>query len=370
MFNQEQLQALLSFEGGDHQVVSLYLDTDLTRESIDGVRLQARGFMKEIGPDFRDDAEAVERYLNSEYDWTTPGLALFSCAPLSFFVAHPVNVAFRNRVRLGARPYVKPLTHFLDYYAHYGVILIDRVGARFFEYDLGELLSSDGFMGEEVRKLKRGGGSSATGMRGGQGNNQREEAIVQRNLRQAAAAAARFFDNKEIRRLFLGGTSETASQFQDQLSRRLQSCLAGTFAIDMGSGEHEVRARALELLQEANARREEQLVDRLITFATSKREGNAVLGLADTLKALGEGRVQTLVLSDGYRVPGYVGQSTGFLFAFNGHAPEAASEELVAVEDIVESAIKLTLSQGGHVEVIAGNPELEAAGRIGAILRF
>ncbi len=368
MFNQEQLQALLSFAGNGADILSLYLNTDLTQESKDAVRLRVRSLLKEVGPEFKDDVEAIERYLAYEFDWMKPGLVIFSCAPKAFFDAYPTNVAFRNRVRMGKKPYVKPLTHFLDFYAHYGVIMVDRVGARIFEFHLGELLDSSGIMGEEVRKLKRGGGSASTGMRGGMGGAEREEEAVQRNLRQAAAEAQKFFANKDIRRLFLAGTAETVSLFRDLLPKQLQSCIAGTFALDMDAGEHEVRARALTLLQEANAEREDKMVADMIT--TAAKGGNAILGLSGTLQAASAGRVQTLIISDGYRTPGYRGLHTGMMLSFNGHEPELAGEEFVEVEDIVEEAIARTLEQGGHVEVISGNEDLEMMGRIGALLRY
>ena len=367
MFNQEQLQALLAFAGNGANVLSLYLDTDLTQESKDAVRLRVRSLLKDTGQEYKDDVEAIERYLAYEFDWMKPGLVIFSCAAQSFFSAYPANVAFRNRLRLGKKPYVKPLTHFLDFYAHYGVIMVDRVGARFFEFHLGELLDTAGIMGEEVRKVNRGGGST-TGIRGGAGVAQREEEIAQRNLRQAAAAAQKFFAHKDIRRLFLAGTAETVALFRDMLPKQLQSCIAGTFALDMNAGEHEVRARALTLLREANAEREARMVDKMIT--TASKGGNAIIGLAGTLQAVSEGRVQTLVISDGYRIPGYRGQTSGMMLSFNGHDPEMAGEEFVEVEDIVEEAIGQTIEQGGHVEIISDNLDLEMAGRIGALLRY
>ena len=47
-----------------------------------------------------------------------------------------------------------------------------------------------------------------------------------------------------------------------------------------------------------------------------------------------------------------------------------SDQELVEVNDVVETAVTYTIEQGGHVEVISGNPQLESAGRIGAILRY
>ena len=245
------------------------------------------------------------------------------------------------------------------------------MGARFFEYHLGELQVTEGFLGEDVRKLKKGSGSSAVGMRGGargvQGGSRHEEEVAQRNMRDAANAAAYFFESKPIRRLFLGGTAENVAQFREMLSKQLQSRIAGSFAIDMTAGEHEVRKQTLKLLQEANQERENRLVRTMIT--TQAKGGSATIGLDDTLQAISDKRVQTLIISDGLRIPGYVQEESGFVVANLALSP-LSDTELLEVADVVDSAVAYTIAQGGSVEVIADNPDLEAAGRIGALLRY
>lgn len=367
MINQDQLQELLSYEGGNQHIFSLYLDTDCTKESMETIKLQVRGLLKEENIQQEKGAEAIEKFLDHSYDWSHPGLAVFANKNGSFFRSYPTAVSFRNRLRVGVKPYVKPIAHLLDHYAHYGVILVDRIGARFFEYHLGELQAADGFMGEDVRKLKKGSGSSAVGMRGGQSGFRHEEEIAQRNLREAAAAAGQFFARKPIRRLFLGGTAETVGQFQDLLPKQLQSCFAGTFPMDMTAGEHEVRQHTLALLDKTNADREQKLVKTLIT--TQAKGGNAVVGLDETLQAISEKRVQTLVISDGYRAPGFVHLESSFVTANLARSP-LSDMEMTEVEDVIDAAVSLTISQGGHVEIINNNPDLEGVGRIGAILRY
>ena len=371
MFTQDHLQELLAFTANGTDVVSVYLDTDCAQQPAETTKLQVKGMLKELDGSNVNDAEVIERYLDHSYDWTRPGLALFSCVDSDFFKAYPVAVSFRNRLRIGRKPYVKPLAHLLDNYAHYGVILVDRVGARFFEYHLGELQVTEGVLGEEVRKIKKGSGSSAVGTRGGargaQGGSRHEEEVAQRNMRDAANAAAYFFDTKPIRRLFLGGTAENVAQFRELLSKQLQSCIAGTFAMDMTAGEHDVRKQALKLLREANQERENRLVQ---TMITSHAKGSAAtIGLDDTLQAISDKRVQTLIISDGLRIPGYVQEESGFVVANLARSP-LSDRELLEVADVVDSAVAFTMAQGGNVEVIVGNPELEAVGKIGAVLRY
>ena len=367
MFSHVDLQELLAFDAGENQVLSLYADADAGQQPRETIKQQLRGLLRQAPAELEADVAVIEKYIDLSHDWSKPGLALFSCQAQDFFRVYPAAVAFRNRLRIGAKPYVKPLAHLLDHYAHYGVVLVDRVGARFFEFHLGELQHTGGVLGEDVRKLKHGGGSSATGMRGGIGGDRAEEEAAGRNLKEAAAAATHFFSNKDIRRLFLGGTTETVSQFRDMLPRRLQSCLAGTFAVEMNASEHEVRERSLALLRGANEQRERKLVEKMMSGAA--QGGLGVIGLESTLAAVSQGRVQTLIVSDGYKAPGLLDTSShSLLDADAGYGQENGHLEPVA--DVVETAVAQTLSHGGHVEIISDNPELEKVGRIGAILRF
>jgi peptide subunit release factor 1 (eRF1) len=147
----------------------------------------------------------------------------------------------------------------------------------------------------------------------------------------------------------------------------MQSCIAGTFPIEMNAGEHEVRQRSLTLLREANVEREKKLVETMVTLQA--KGGNAVVGLDDTLQAISDKRVQTLIISDGFRAPGYIHDESGFLVANLAKSP-LSDKELSQVEDVVDAAVAQTMGQGGHVEIISDNRHLEKAGRIGAVLRY
>lgn len=372
MFSHEHMQELVTYAGNGRGVVSVYLDTDNTRQSVEAIKLTARGLLKEVQPQYDREAQAIERYLDLSYDWSKPGLALFCGKGGEFFRAYDSPVAFRNRVRLSARPYVKPLTHLLDHYAHFGVIVVNQVGGEFYAYHLGEIQAGDIYTGEDVRRIKDGGGSSAVGRRGGSGSggpggSKHEDEVAARNMRECAAAANQFFSEYPIRRLFLAGTNENVAQFRELLPKQLQSCLVGSFPVGNEAGEPEVRQRALNLLREVNAEREAKLVDRLITL--NAQGGNAVVGLDAALQAVSDKRVDTLIISDGYRAPGYFHEPSGFVVANLARSP-LTEADLTEAADVIETAVAQTVAQGGHVEVIAENPYLEEAGRIGALLRY
>ena len=143
MFSQEHMQELVTYEGNGEGVVSVYLDTDSTRQSVEAIKLTARGLLKEVQPQHEKEAQTIERYLDHSYDWTKPGLALFCGRGGAFFRAYQSPVAFRNRVRLSARPYVKPLTHLPVSYTHLDVYKRQalggghRPGKHVINYELG-----------------------------------------------------------------------------------------------------------------------------------------------------------------------------------------------------------------------------------------
>lgn len=83
MITQEQFQALLSFEPGEHKVLSLYLNTDTSQESSEAIKLKARNLLREADT-LEADAQAIETYLNHSFDWKTPGLACLAAVGVTF----------------------------------------------------------------------------------------------------------------------------------------------------------------------------------------------------------------------------------------------------------------------------------------------
>ena len=110
-------------------------------------------------------------------------------------------------------------------------------------------------------------------------------------------------------------------------------------------GEPEVRRRALELLRQANAEREDQLVERLVTLHAMG--ANAVVGLDDVLQAVSDKRVEALIISDGFRHHGYIDEPSGFVVTNLARSPLAESE-LAEGDDVIENGGAQT---GGPREV-------------------
>jgi peptide subunit release factor 1 (eRF1) len=366
MLTERDLQELLDYKA-QNPVLSVYLNTDPALGSSDVYKLKLRSNLKDI--DLPDDTSVIERYFDHEYDWSGRSVALFSCAPEKFFRAYPIAVSVRSRVRVSERPHVKPLADLMATYGGYGVVLIDKQGARLFYFHLGELIEQEGILGESVRRIKHGGGSQAAGRRSGSaGQTFHAEGIAERNMKDAADFASQFFSEKNVRRVLIGGTEDNITPFRTQLPKSWQSLIVGTFPISMTAPHSEVLERAIEAGRQFEQKELERLLNAVITGAAKKRGG--VTGLGETLRAIHEGRVQNLLITEGFRAKGFRCKGCGYITDLEIDHCDFCGSQFDKIDDAVELAVRKVLQEGGEVEVFHDNPKLKEHGDIGGLLRY
>lgn len=366
MLTESDLQELLDYQSPS-SILSLYFNLTPGAGNVEAYKLQIRGMLKDIAT--REDVAGVERFFEHEFDWSGRSVVVFSCAEEDFFRYYTLAVPLRSRVRTGNRPYVKPLADLLDSYGGYGVSLVDKQGARLFYFHLGELREQEGVVGESVRHAKRGGGSQAAGRRGGiAGQTNYVEEVADRNFKEAAEFAARFFGENNVRRVLIGGTEDNINPFRNQLPKVWQSLIVGTFPMSMTASHHEVLEKAMEVGKAAEKRREAKLVEAVVTSAAKGRGG--VVGLDKTLQAVHAGRVQTLLILDGLRSPGYSCKGCQYLTASDLDQCPFCGGEFQKITDAVELAVRQVMQSGGDVEVLHDELTLGDYENIGALLRY
>ena len=366
MLTERDLQELLNLKP-QHPVLSIYLNTDPKQGGADVYKLKLRSMLK--GVDLPEDTSAIENFIEREHNGAGRSVAIFSCAPENFLRAYPVQVPIRSRIRVSNRPHVKPLADLLDSYGGYGVALIDKQGARLFSFHMGALSEQEGILGESVRRMKHGGGSQAAGRRSGEaGQTQYTAEVTDRNMRESADFATHFFSENSIRRVLIGGTDDNIAAFRDHLPKKWQSLVVGTFPISMNASHAEVMERAMKIGQAAEKQREAKAVETIITAAAKEQGG--VIGLEDTLSRAHEGRIQNLLVSEGFRSPGYRCLGCGYLTAKKQESCPFCSSNFEEIPDAVDLAVRRVLEDGGEVDILHDNPQLEENGKIGALLRY
>lgn len=366
MFTENDLRELLEFKT-DRQVLSVYLNTDPTLGSADAYRPRLRGMLKDV--ELENDVQRIEHYIDFEYNWSGKGVALFSCSEEEFFRAYSIAVPIRDRIRFSERPFVKPLADLLDFYGGYGLALVDKIDAKLFYFHLGEILESKEFAGESVRHTKRGGGSQALGRRGGTaGQTNYTDEVADRNIKDSAELAARFFNEHNIRRVIIGGTEENVTAFHNHLPKAWQSLVVGSFPIGKNASHAEIMERALQVGQAAERQKQTKLIQTIVTSEAKGRQG--VINLEDTLNAVHDGRIQTLVIRDGYRAPGFRCQGCGYLTTEELQACPFCDNNFEDIPDAVELAVRRVMRDGGEVEVVHDVEEQKDFDQVGALLRY
>jgi hypothetical protein len=369
MFRQEDLRELAAVQT-DMPMLSVYLNVDPTEHTTDEYRLALRQMLKrveELAPP--SDIDAVSRFFDHEYDWSGRGVIIFSGEPEGFWRSYSLAVPVTSGVTVARKPYIWPMAALLDAYGSYAVILIDRQGVRLTQFEMGESQATDGYLGDEVRKLKKGRGSSGgAGRRGGAPiSSRRGEETAHRNLREAIRVTRRFYRQHKPQRLIIAGAEPTVNQFQESLPKALQKKVIGSFNANMSASEQEIQERSLEILNLAEKERKTALVDAVFTAAAKGRGG--VIRLADTLGAAHEGRIQTLVVARDYREPGYQCQNCAYITDQALEICPFCDGRFVEIPDAAEALVTKVIEDSGRVEVIDDHPKIAEFG-VGALLRY
>jgi hypothetical protein len=369
MFKQADLHELAAYQA-ETPILSVYLNVDRTERTTDEYRLALRQILKRVeGTAAPEDIAAVERYFEHEYDWSGRGVAVFSCTGERFWRAYSLAMPVVSRAAVARKPYVSPLAALVETYGSTLLASVDRQGVRLMLYEMGELQMTDGYLGEEVRKLKKGRGSSGgPGRRGGAPISSRhEEGIAQRNIREAAKALQQFWRKHKPQRLIIAGIEPTLTQFRDSLPKSLRECVIGSFHADTSATEQEMRERSLEILRRVEKEREAALVDAVFTAAAKGRDG--AIRLADTLGAAHEGRILTLVIASDYHQPGYQCRNCAFITDQHLKTCPFCGGTFSEIPDAAEALVTKVIEDGGKVEVIEGHPKAAEFG-VGALLRY
>ena len=370
---EDDIRTLAAFKGEDAPVTSVYLDVDGGRHvRFQDVIRSADAMLKDVlqkhdgHPSVAADLQRVQELVRGGIDRSrTRGLAVFSCSAHDFWRVIELPVAVRDQVVVNHSPYVRQLEVVVDEYERFGLLLADKQRARVFVYELGEVVESTELTDPLPRRDDEGH-SSDRGSRRDQTQNH-ESALVHQHLRHAADAAFRMFQDRGFERLIIGASEEIAKELQSLLHPYLQERVEARCNIAVNASVEQIRTAALEVEAEVERRKEAELVGRLRDAVGAGNRG--VAGLDDTLKALVERRVDTLLVSNGYAHPGWRCPSCEHICRVGRLCP-ACRTEMHAVDDVVEEAVEEALAQSCEVEICMGNADLDVLGSIGALLRY
>ncbi len=368
MFSRDDLQQLAEYQG-QHAVLSLTLNVDPTRRTKDEYRLALRHLLHSVQGRANGDAAAIERFFESEYDWSGRGLAIFSNQKEDFWKVYALAVPIVDSVSIGPKPYLTPLANLWDVYGRFVVALVDKQGARFIFVQMGEVVDGEGILGEEVRRVKSGVGANPTGRRHNaeEPTDRRMQELIKRNVKDTVHALRQFCEKHTPRYVVLGGNAEIVNEVRTHLGQPWSDRVIGTIAGDIDESDLVIRDRALKVVEEAEHNREFALADAAITAAAKNSHG--AVRIDRVLTAAQAGQIQTLLVAEGYTSDGHRCQQCGYVTMAPGAQCPFCGSAFEEIPDAVEAAISKTLEQGGRVDIVHGHAALNEVG-VAALLRY
>jgi peptide chain release factor subunit 1 len=259
----------------------------------------------------------------------TRAVAVYACKPADLLEVVALRRPVDSGVVLERAPYVEPLVVDMDE-DRWCVLLVNRRNARFFVGHGHDLEETDRVEDDVHSQHDQGGWSQA--------NYQRSvEKEKVDHLVRVADVAFSAYKRRGFDRLLVGAPEELVGELEQKLHPYLRERIAGRLHVDVdNSSLDDVRNAARQGIEDWTRRCERQELDRLTAGVGRGDRGAA--GLEDVRRALDEGRVEVLLLAEG----------------FEGAEP----------------AIEKAIEQSAKVIVVRHHDDLVPLGGIGAVLRY
>ncbi len=372
VLTRRRFNELASLECDRGPVVSIYVDLspqnrhnnawaiDLktaARDAVAGVEDPALA-----GPAERE-IERMERWIKDNAARLGRGAALFSCPEEDAWFQVALLAELPTRVRIGRRPYLRPLARVRDEHDRFAVVSLDKQRARLFVSQLGGILEIADIFEDTPNHHKQGGWSQMRFQR-------HHDAHVMWHAGAVAHATEMMMDRFEIRHLLATGTPEVLAEYREHLSPAVGKCWDGEFGLPIDASPTETVEAIGPLQKEVEAREEIATIEKLNNSVSG---GKGVWGLEDTLKALMEQRVMTLVVHDRFRAPGKECMKCRLVFVDGHQSCPACGGPAHKVEDVVDVALERAVTQLAVLELVrsdAARRLLPPGEPIGAVLRF
>ena len=372
----ERLQRLAGLEApGGARVLSLYLNLDPQAnlasptnrasavnslldeagravEGVEGLDHAAHMALREDVTRAREGLDA-----NLQDDWAegAHALAIFVCGPADLFEVVKLPRPLDNRVVIARRPSIGALAE-TGPVEPWAVLLLDGDDARLLgghgdRFD--ELATEHG----DLRGRTQKGGMSA----------RRYERSVGMEVAEFARGVAEMLreahEQHDFRRILLGTNERLQAELEGHLSEPVRERIVARF--DAGAdweSATSIREKVEPLLSVEETRREAD--------ALARAAHPGVRGLAATLPALYERRVEVLLVEPGLEHPGVVCPRCRWAAADERGACPVDGETMEPEPNLVEWAVGMAIEQDALVLPVRHHNDLSEHDGIGAALRF
>jgi len=366
------LRELARWDTGDVPVSSLYLNVDgrhypreedvrqRARKNLHRLREQSVWLPKVHGKSVVCDAGRMMSFLEDEFERrSTRGLALFACHEQGMWEEVRTARPLPDRATVGRQPYLLPLEAMLEAQRSLCAVIVDKEKARIF-------LSCRDVIEERTEVVDDVPGHHEQGGRAQARFQRHVDDHVGRHLRRVADVLLDMLRRGDFDHLIVAGPEQALTEFERLLHDWVARRIVGRTSLPITAVPGEVLERMLEIEERMESEKEARMLERLRAGAATGR--GAVVGVPDTLRALGDGRVDTLVVPFDAGSPGVRCPECGLLDAERKRCPRCGVPTAPVI-DLVDAAVAAALRQRATVETVS-HALADDDGAMGALLRY
>lgn len=370
MVNRKNIMRLLHLKAQDHMVISFYMGIGVYKSKRKAYEIEAKDIIKaaiteaDINVKFREEVEADAKrildFLKMDFGGRARGLAIFACAPENLWQVYRLPVTVPDRCVIDRVPFVMPMLKIVDEGRRFCVIVTDKEKARIFTLYLGEMMERTDLFDVVPGWHKQGGWSQARYQR-------HIEDHVNKHLKHVADSLFDFYKREGFGHLIIGGSQEIRTRLHRILHSYLQQVFRGFISVEVTSSVDEIAEAASRIVEETEKEQSKELTRRILE---PKGQHITVSGLKETIKALEQGRVHTLVLVDNQNIHGSLCTRCEKVDLPGTKVCSLCQGEMNDVEDVSEYLARLAVEQDAEVNYVTNGFGLERVDGIGAILRW
>lgn len=334
------------------------------------------------------DVARITEYVDNELDLNVNGVFIVADGQQGVFEAIPLDVAPTPSLVLESVPALRPLVHASEDYPSFAVVnanqqetnvwVIERLG-----WSENIQVESDSYPRHQ-----------STGGLNAQRYQNRANERVDAFAKTVAEQVNRLFMEGAVPPdyLILSDDEPMATAISERLHKEVAPKLLGKLELGKDPLPTEIAVKVAPMIEAAERQEEADAVQAVADGVGAQTLG--IAGAVDTLRAVANGQVETLVMNDDFSATGWADYTLPLfgLGEIPAEHPAGGDVANLKVTKLEDEAVRLALVNGGTVELIqthepiGANPEvpraggeipraaaataLDALGGIGAVLRY
>ena len=281
-------------------------------------------------------------------------IAVFASHKHNFIKYKNLDVKTKNQIIVDSSPYLRPLARIIDEWESFTLLLVNSNYAKIFSVSMGQIENTKKLSADIMNKHKKGGFSQAR-------FNRLRKGAIQEFLSEVIEALQQRAD----KRIIIAGPGQAKIQLKNMLPKDLNDHVVETIDININN-EEELLKKSINLISEKEEIKSHEAVQHLKQEIL--KDGLAVYGIEDTLKAVKNGQVELLLIQKNFKLQGWICEKCQIVKEGTQSTCSYCGKKTSKV-DILEEILEFAERTDASIEFI-DDKEISELGHVGAILRY